>query len=408
MTPAPTRPRPAPAGYSRRISLTERSYLMGALLAPPMAIQVFVEGFGALDPDRLARAVATASAACPGARVVRRGPSWVDSGTNPPVTVVDGTRIDRTTFDGAALRRPFDPARGPNCEVLLLTGEPATLVFRVFHAVMDGKGVMAWITEVFRALRGESALGAADTDTEEGLVARFAPGAATPPADTAAGRDWPSPFDALAVSGTTADSGSDLDWIWRRHTVPGSHVGLTAKAAVAITAATGAAGRFMVPVNLRRHDPSVRSTANLTLPVLLDVPPGATWRATQGRLVQALMERRELTADGPHDGATRLASLAALAPGLADARSAGERRSRYRASAILSELGKPDLPSLCGAGFTARTVYSLPMYVPYAPAFLTMYQLPDRVEIGLSCRSGPGMGAKADALLSLVEAALNS
>ncbi|GAA1250760.1 hypothetical protein GCM10009665_46790 [Kitasatospora nipponensis] len=409
---APAR-RPAAAGrYSRRISLTERSYLMAHLMAPPMAIQVFVEGAGALDPDELARAVATASAACPGARVVRRGPNWVDGGQSPPVVVVDGADFDRETYGSELLRRPFDPAKGPNCEVLLVTGEPTLLVFRVFHAVMDGKGVMAWITEVFRALRGEPAVGAAGTETEEGFVARFATSAERPATEAR----WPSPLDgpgptaaaAAAQCPAPADgAAADPGWLWARRTVAGVHPALIARTAVALTECAGEDGRFMVPVNLRRHDPTVLSTANLTLPILLDVPLGTSWRRVQGTLVKAMMDGQELNSDGPREGNVRLSSFAGLAPALAAARAADDHRARYQACAILSELGRPDLPGLSGAGFTARTVYSLPMYVPYAPAFLTLYQLPDRVEIAMSCRSGPGTAARAHALLDRIEAALS-
>ncbi|HEU5332074.1 MAG TPA: hypothetical protein VFU73_04910 [Actinocrinis sp.] len=394
--------------YSRRISLTERSYLMAHLMAPPMAIQVFVEGRGALDPEQLAQAVAAASEACPGARVVRRGPNWVDGGKNPPVRVADGAGLDRTGYDSALFRTPFDPAAGPNCEVLLITGTPATLVFRAFHAVMDGKGMMTWITEVFRALRGQESVRATDTATEEDLVARFAkPDRVSEPIDTEARFTSPFEFFDIPDAGTASvDAGDDEapGWIWRRRTIPGVHPALIARTAVAITRTTGAPGRFIVPVNLRRHDPALRSTANLTLPITVDVAPGTTWRAVQGRLVGAMMEGRELSADGPREGNVRLSSFAGLAPRLAAARAAGERRATYQATAILSELGRVDPAALSGGGFTAATVYSLPMYVPYAPAFFTVYQLPEHVELALSARRGPGAGARADALLDAIEA----
>jgi len=117
-----------------------------------------------------------------------------------------------------------------------------------------------------------------------------------------------------------------------------------------------------------------------------------------------MMEGRELSADGPREGNVRLSSFATLAPRLAAARAAGERRETYQATAIISELGRVDPVALSGGGFTAATVYSLPMYVPYAPAFFTVYQLPDHVGLALSCRRGPGAGARADALLDAIEA----
>lgn len=66
--------------FTRPISATERLYLATAPLAEPFAIQLVVEGAGDIDVDALRRAVELASHACPGARLVRRGKNWVDSG----------------------------------------------------------------------------------------------------------------------------------------------------------------------------------------------------------------------------------------------------------------------------------------------------------------------------------------
>lgn len=58
---------------------------------------------------------------------------------------------------------------------MLLVGTPTQVVFRVSHAVMDGKGVHLWATDVFRVLRGEQPLGAPDTIADHELIDRIGP-----------------------------------------------------------------------------------------------------------------------------------------------------------------------------------------------------------------------------------------
>ncbi|MFH8751963.1 hypothetical protein ACH4GK_33905 [Streptomyces rimosus] len=396
---AVSRARRADAGYSRPISPTERGYLAGALVTPPMAIQVCVEGQGGVTAEELRRAVAAASDACPGARLVKRGNRWVDSGIAPPVVEADGTALDRRAFDtpgSELLSRPFTPVKGPNCEALLLSGDPATIVFRAFHAVMDGKGVMTWAQEVFRALRGEQPVGAPSVETETGFIKRFGTSAAAPgPAPGCR-----SPFDRLpaAPEGDYA-AAPGVPWLWRRRTVEGNHNALVARTAAAMCALMPQEDcRFMVPVNIRRHDPSVASTANLSLPLFVDVPAGGDRAQIQGLLLRAMFERQELSSAGAFP-----VTSSGMAPTLGAARATREHRAAYPCTLVISDLGKVDLDALSGGGFTAATAYSLPMHVPYAPAFLTVYQPPGRTEISLSCRNEPDMGAKADALLDLIE-----
>src|SRR5690606_31457118 len=63
----------------------------------------------------------------------------------------------------------------------------------------------------------------------------------------------------------------------------------------AFLAARGdAIARFMIPVDLRRHDDGLRSTANLSLPLFLDVAPGQRWWEVNARLLTGLLECAEL------------------------------------------------------------------------------------------------------------------
>ena len=118
-------------------------------------VQLCVEGDGAIDLAALAVAVDVASRACPGARLIRQGRQWVDSGQAPPVRLASVAGIGRTRLESPLLRRQLTTEGAPSREVLLAPGTPTTVIFRAHP--MDGHGAMFWQRQVFRALRGEAA-----------------------------------------------------------------------------------------------------------------------------------------------------------------------------------------------------------------------------------------------------------
>jgi hypothetical protein len=381
--------------FEREISPTERLYLAARRVVPQFVIQMFVEGRGELDPAELRRAVAQASRVSPGARLVARGRKWVDSGEAPPVREADGRLFDGRRFDRAPfLRHTLDAYQGPTCEVVLLRGEVTRVVFRVFHGVMDGKGMLLWIEDVFRALRGERLEGSTSALTDLGLLERL--GAVTRRAGLL-DLDCDSPLGAR---------GGEASCLWKRRSLQGEHPGLVAKLAAILTEASGlAALRFLVPVDMRRHDATLRSTGNLSLPIYLDAGQGERWEQLHERLLTALAERRELAKDGMEGVVATLPIWSLTA--LLDAFHAVQRRKgRFFNSGILSHLGRVDPADLSTATFAADTLVSLPVQAPAYPLALEAVECADHVELALSCAGGPGMEERAERLLDRIEQAL--
>jgi hypothetical protein len=397
--------------FQRPVSPTEWLYLAGERLAPPFAVQLFVSGAGGIGADELRFAVAAAADLCPGSRLVRSGRVWVDSRATPPVRVVDGP-LGGSAFDAPALHRPLDTARGPACEVLLAggpggaPGTGSTVGFRAHHAVMDGRGALAWAAEVFRALRGEEPTGVFSRLTDTFLLRELGAVGRRP----WLGFGWGSPLPAgrscqLGRSGLSGRSG-DRTLHWRRRTLDGTHPGLGARLAAAFAAAGGGQpSRFMVPVDLRRHAPHLASTANLSLPVFLDVAPGERWDELHARLRQVLADRRELSPGSAELVASRL-PVPALAAGLAAAQAVSVRRGRYLSSAVLSHLGRIDLATFSTDTFAAGSVYSLPVHAPFVPVSVSAVESAERTELVLSCQGGPDAAERADVLLDRIAAAV--
>ncbi|WP_406310978.1 hypothetical protein OG899_08830 [Streptomyces thermoviolaceus] len=381
-----TTPSTAHRPYTRRISQIERGYLNAAATGTPQLIQMVVEGEGPIDPDALRAAVATATRANPGLAVRRRAALWRADGPLPPVTELPaGTG----GFDAPFFHRDLDVVTGPVCEVGLVNGPRTRLVVRASHIVTDGRGLRMWLADVFRVLRGEDPLGA-DAVVDD---THFR---------TAAGTVPPAPPPARiprlpAILGTGPADGTAL---WLGRTVAGTPSAVTARvAAVLARHLPGDTGRVIVPVDLRRHDREVRSTANLTAQLVLDLARDDDWRTLHGRIVRALVHKREVAAlsrdflrDNPFANSLREAQEL--------------DGSSFPCTAIITDHGQVDTDELSTAEFRPTAFRTLPMLVPYAEMFLSACRIGEVTELTLSCRDRPGAREAGEALLDALEHAL--
>ncbi|MFE9258336.1 non-ribosomal peptide synthetase [Streptomyces sp. NPDC006879] len=381
------------AGYLRPVSPTERLYLAAGQARGTMALRILVHGHGVLAPSRLKAAVAQAAQSCPGSRLVRRGNLWSAEGPPPRIRyaepvphfdVAEPAIADR--LSGASSRT--DP---PGCEVLVVPGaqdEATTLVFSASHALMDGHGALTWVREVFGGLRGEPARAALAPLTDEGLLSELG---ATGPRPRMA-PNLPSPLGPCAAGPEQT--------LWLRRTLPGHHHALTARLAQALSDVVGTRTRVMIPVDLRRHLPAAAATGNLTLPLFLDLAPRADWTSAQAQLLTALADGRELSA-GFEKVLARL-PLPGSALLLRAAQAMAVRADRHLASAVISDLGRVDPGDFSGGGFTAATVYALPVHAPLVPLSVVVAQTPTTTEVTMGSRGGPGLAARAGHLLDSV------
>ncbi|MGN2637368.1 peptide synthetase [Nocardia takedensis] len=372
--------------FRRPLSPTERMYFPMRGLAPPFLMQLVVPGVGDLDVRRLREAVAVASAACPGARLVRSGSTWVDSGIAPDVRVVRHTPGHALEAD-PILTAPIAASPEATTEVLVLDGDPVTLVLRVFHGVMDGMGMVLWLREILRALRGEAPIGHADPIADAQLVRRV--GAPGLPALMI------PRFRAAVPSGRQHP---DLPrHLLRRRSIPVRVNAPVARVAALLAGRTRGVSRIMMPVDLRRHDPDLRSTANLALPLFLDIAPGQDWVEVKDQIKAGLRERRELN----QMAAARLTDVPEPATGLLlrALNGLGVRFGRNLASATVSHMGRFDLAELAVPGFRPTAVYVLPQHSVAMPLLFGIMESGGNTDLTVSARGGAGVEERLEALL---------
>lgn len=383
--------------FRRRISPTERMYFPMRDMAPPFLMQLAIPGTGSLDADRLRAAVATAASACPGARLRRDGKYWVDTGVAPAVREISGHTPDYDRLEAdPVLCSPIAPTPETTCEVLLLTGDPVTVIFRVFHGVMDGMGMVIWARSVLAALRGDRLERFADPVADRELVRRLgAPGRPTAMIPR---------FRSAAGHGRQH---ADLPrHLLRRRTIAAAVPGAVARVSALLADHAGTTARIMVPVDLRRHDPQLRSTANLALPLFLDIRPGEPWLQVRDRMRAGLRDRTELDqlaasaiAGAPHPvSRTVLRATNAL----------GARFGRNLASATVSHMGRFDAAELAVPGWSPTSVLVLPQHSVAMPLLFAMVEFDGRTELTVSARGGAGIEQRLEVLLDRIVAELES
>ncbi|MBF6063711.1 non-ribosomal peptide synthetase [Nocardia terpenica] len=383
--------------YRRPISPVEQQFIAAGPDAA-VTLQLCVVGDGSLTAADLERAVAVAGDACPGSRCAAVDGYMVDTGV-PPV-VRDAGEITGDIGDLADLRRRPGGDGRPLCEVILArrpagalsdeTGS-ATVVFRADHALMDARGLVLWAAAVFAALREQTPTPATDTITDVELATRLL--AELPDAGDRKPPMLP-PEWALVLPRTSKDANGPL---WRRRSIEGVHHGLVARLVAQLAARQGRV-RCLIPVDLRRHDPSVSSTANLVLQVVIDASADDDWTDLHARLLSALADRRELDmcpppdSDGGDPDTIRLIQRGlnriALDQGVATA------------TAIVSHWGRLRRADYSTAAFTARGLYTLPVIPPGAPVVIDAIEVEGRTDVSVGWYDDLGVGPAAEQLLA--------
>ncbi|WP_020500172.1 non-ribosomal peptide synthetase [Sciscionella marina] len=357
--------------------------------------QILVEGTGWICRAQLTAAVEVASAACPGARLVRDGQTWVDSGIAPPVQVLDGRELAPAEIPLLPeLQSTLAGPEVPSCAVVLIQGPVTTVAFRANHAVMDARGIVLWALDVFRALRGEGPLGAPDPVSEWDIFAEL-------PAS-----------EELVIPGYTrtpvlGDCGPTdrTRTVAARRSVQGTHPGIVAKLATASVVAGGLdTGRFYVPVDLRYQRPDARTTANVASGFPIEVSAGEPWEQVHERLLGALADG-EATRKAPPDE-LRTLPITQLNEAI-NTIDKTAREQGFPSHAVLSHTGRVDLDELRAPGFTAHTAYELARPSPGGAPELIVVEVPGRTEITVSWWDAPETTARIEALLDRIEEALS-
>ena len=380
----------------RNVSIASRLWLAAHRLWPSLSVQIVLEGSGTFDVNLWKNAVAVASAANPGARMVLKGhihfSRWVDSGLTPPVRVMSTREWDSFGSVGSDVIDNYSPRTGPMAEVILLEGEPARVLFRSHHALMDGRCAVTWAGDVFRALRGEPVVDSEDRITENTLL-NISP--KRPNATAGCG----------FIAPTGAAAGDARGFLWGRRVVTGRFSSLLPRIMILTAREAWRHGegrvRFSIPVDLRPRRPGLKSSGNLTNAINLEVTPQSTVDSIAAEIADRLKQRR----DGYLSIGERMISflpLCLMERLILRLARQGFRTGEYLYSGIISNQGLFDIEAFQGGGFAARTVYATPACLETVPFSLCITGMRDEVNLLAAMPRPLASGGRMEELLSRI------
>ncbi len=327
----------------------------GRTLDPAFVVFV-LEGEGPVFDQHLWRkALEQAGAANPGCRIrLVEGfarARWAGDGRPRRLRMVE--RTDWDGMSGAGSGFIYDAALsledGPCAELILVNEAPRgrLVILRTSHAVMDGRGALHFIAEIFRALRGEALLGSntglAGIDTSRTIVC-------SPPDEPRIETDWL----------TGPPRGDDRGFEWRRIGFRAGGHNLLARLAEALARHMhGHSARpalFTIPVDLRRHLPGLLATMNCTGQLRVALAKGEGAAEFRRKLDAMLRERMEVY---PKRGTW---FLRLMPRGFIDRMVLRVARHRKRPfqTAVISTLGRLDPDAYGFDGFRLRSCIPVP------------------------------------------------
>lgn len=364
-----------PSIYRRKISQNEKAYIFVNRCFYPSTLQLIVEGVGDIRPDVLQNAVDQASIACPGSRVTQKGAFWIGNRTTPKVSLASNNQFDGYNFEALddVFNKKLTPESENNIEIVILRKQPYSVLFRIFHGVMDAKGAMLWIENIFKSLRNEPLLEAKSTLTDfefaqkqggkrDGIRVRF---------------------DCRLTLDRPKNNGNQI--YWKRLTLPNHHIGLVPKLAKILSAHFAEhKTRYIIPVDLRKHDKAVQSTGNLLMPIYLESEESDGWREIYKDLAGRIRREEELNLSNATYGIISKLPYFLIKFFANLFVNHSKRKQTFLNTGIISNVGKISLNKFSTASFRASALYFLPTHHPLAPLSIASTEYPGCTEIIIS------------------------
>jgi hypothetical protein len=389
--------------FKKNLSVADKFFVAINELRPPFVIQLVLEGDGDPEPEALDDALEKAAEANPGSSLVLREEAenaWWTIGPRPTLTLVDAPDFEALSGANAPfLMWPMDAKTGPTCELVRVRGKNKTyLIFRSLHAVMDGRGTIAWVKDVMRCLRGEEPIGHPSTLTIDELIREL--GASRRPMPEA---------DAIHPFGR-ADLGASGAFSWRRVTASrplASNASGRIAAAIAERARRGGREgtvRINLPTDLRHHRPEERTTGNFFSGLFVDVPPGASADGLALRIVKALYQQDETKTVGiswTHETGSLAAFRVKVYFDIHHLHDTG----LYAFSATLSHLGVLGGAELSAPAFTSTSAFFVPL-VGDSGCVISLNGFDDHTEAAVGLSDRFVKEEELDELASIIGAAI--
>lgn len=340
---------------NRKISDIEWLYINIHEMYNDFSIQIVLEGDGVFNIDTLTNAINVASQCNNFVRAKRVGKYWVDTGISPELIVYKGTfeeYVSMTTHN----KYTIDLSK--RVSVVYYFPQCGKLLFKVFHGVMDGRGVLNFVQNVFRVLCNKQEFIVPNSNINEKDFVQLLGGNGeklnlkfnySPPFNKFSFKSYDSVIKSIQI---------DL--------VEDSLVPIICKA-LHMTFVDSKVTKWMIPVDLRRHDKKLRCDSNLTLPIFLMISEVDNLLDIKGKYLFALKDKNELSPDNAKLIGISVLPRILIKCFLNGVKAIIYRKKKFPISGLVSFIEKSDLNNYSSPSFIATNLIALPCNQPFAP-----------------------------------------
>lgn len=387
--------------FSRKLSVIEYYHasvgISGKTVEIPRENGIILEGDGQLDIAQWRQALDAAAKANPGARLRLSGDCWWarwdSDGPMPGLRVIEDCAWDGYSERGVEVlyATKLDLRSGPTTELVVIPrpGNRTTLVLRSHHAVMDGMGSVHFYHEMFRALRGEPLVGTNGTFADVELML-----------STGVSRSTSRHVKTESVTGLPA--GTEVGDVWRRVQLGKPIKNQMARVAEAIAEfmhqRSDLPALIGIPVDMRRHAPGLRSTANFANMLLVQIRKGEVAEHFRLRLKEMLEHKME-TYYPRILGIFKLFPLAWLDK-MMGRTSKNYLKRKAMETVALSNLGKFDPAPMIAPDFAPTSLLGIPIR---GSACIGLVCIGDQVEMTVGLTRERASEGRMDALIGYLQ-----
>jgi len=357
----------------RKVSPNERTYICYQDLFSTFAVQFVVEGNGEVDKELLSKAIKKVGVFFSGANLICDNKNWIKNKKDIVVKEVFSDKFDGYNFEVLDLfTKKIDNYKNSLSEVIIVHGNSGKvrIIFRVFHGIMDGKGVILWIENIFKELRGEKVVKESSPITDLGMLKTL---------------DYKKKVKIPPLNKKIIDKregNKELIIYTKRKQILGKHIGVVSKVAKVLTDTfIDKNNIFLIPTDIRRHDKKKILSGNLTLPIFLGTSKKDNWKDINKKLITSLQNKEELNINNAKLGIVSLFSDKMIKNLIKCFVRFSKLKNRYMIGGVISYLSGLDLSKYSCQGFETTTIYSIPTHTPLIPVSISILQNTQGLEI---------------------------
>ncbi len=363
----------------RKASPNERMYIEAQKNFSPLNIQILFEGEGDIDKSILINAVNKASDACTNSRLIYSKGKWIDSSKYPEVHVVHNKNFDGFNFEVLELdKRVLDITDKPAIEVIIIKGKINGILFRIFHGLMDGKGALLFIENVFNVLNNKE-VEVIDSSYSDLTFLK-----------TLDYKKFKSlGFPKLKILGNELKHLNYRKVNTKRIRIEGNYSSLVSKIIKVFTDSfTDKNSLFMIPVDLRKKDKTLLNASNLVLPIFLETKKGESYKTINERFIKKIINDDYLNINNADLGLINYMPASILNLTLKLYNALCKKLNVHSTSGTISYVGNYDLNDYSYESFKCTSFYSIPLCTPFSPVALVSYSNNHATEISISYYDG--------------------